>query len=218
MVKRLITIFSFLLVAHFAIAGCIYLTPLEAKELGIGVMLTWETALEHDNKEFFVEKSVDGIDFSKIGIVKAAGKSSNKLDYSFVDLAIGDQNAMYRLKQIDHSGEFTYSHTVIVNRKADNNFIVTSINSTIIDSNFSFKLKSLFEGNMNFDILSPDNQNVLSKNFSIALGENEFNLNLEEIKNGDYTLRIKMQEEVEYLNLTKVDRNKMPKIQLATKN
>jgi pimeloyl-ACP methyl ester carboxylesterase len=76
------------------------------------VQLNWATAQEVNNKHFEIEKSFDGINFEKIGTVDSKGYSSNT--YNFVDITrLGDKN-IYRLKQVDIDGNFTYSNSILI--------------------------------------------------------------------------------------------------------
>lgn len=77
------------------------------------VSLIWETASEHNNEKFVVERSVLGDDFEEIGIVLGAGESNEIKSYSFYDTD-PKSNAYYRLKQVDFNGEYKYSDIINV--------------------------------------------------------------------------------------------------------
>ncbi len=73
------------------------------------VQLTWETSQEQNTAFFEIEKSIDGRIFEKIGTLQAKGKSSLQQTYMFQDAAFLSNRAYYRLKIIDHDGDFRYS-------------------------------------------------------------------------------------------------------------
>ena len=79
------------------------------------VKLTWSTAQEENSQLFDVERSINGINFTKIGTVGAKGFSSVKADYSFDDKQPAAGLNYYRLKQVDLDGKYTYSAVVKVN-------------------------------------------------------------------------------------------------------
>ena len=85
------------------------LTDFNAVKQGNGALLNWGTSMEVNSSYFVVEKSSDGIHFSAIGEVKAAGNSSIALRYSFVDPAIASGITYYRLAQYDLDGTVHYS-------------------------------------------------------------------------------------------------------------
>ena len=73
------------------------------------VDLNWVTASEKDNDYFSLERSKDGIHFSKIGTIKGAGNSNETLHYYYSDANPLSGLSYYRLKQTDFDGKFTYS-------------------------------------------------------------------------------------------------------------
>lgn len=81
------------------------------------VLLKWQTANEINNDYFTIERSYDGIDFNKIGIVDGAGNSFSVLSYELTDNNLSTLNFStwyYRLKQTDFDGSYTYSNIVAV--------------------------------------------------------------------------------------------------------
>ena len=75
--------------------------------------LYWHTATEINNDYFEVQKSIDGLEFYKIGTVKGAGNSSTTLSYSLKDKAPESIN-YYRLKQVDFDGTTSFSKTIVL--------------------------------------------------------------------------------------------------------
>jgi hypothetical protein len=79
-------------------------------------VLDWTTASERNNRGFDVERSVNGIDFIKLGTVKGKGNAAVVNNYTFTDNEAPLSNAYYRLRQIDMDGRATVSKTVTVAR------------------------------------------------------------------------------------------------------
>ncbi|MFK7952741.1 MAG: T9SS type A sorting domain-containing protein, partial [Ekhidna sp.] len=77
---------------------------------GTEVIIEWQTASETNNDYFVIERSVDASSWKKIMQVKGAGNSSDVLTYQKVDSAPHQGISYYRLIQIDHDGQFTYSN------------------------------------------------------------------------------------------------------------
>lgn len=77
-------------------------------------LLKWTTTAEKELNSFEVERSEDGINFEKIGSVKAVGNSSINNNYSYLDYNIFSETKFYRLKQIDVNGKFSYSKTIAI--------------------------------------------------------------------------------------------------------
>ncbi|WP_020571913.1 T9SS type A sorting domain-containing protein [Neolewinella persica] len=79
------------------------------------VVLDWITASESGNDYFEVERSTnEGGTFSAIGRVTAAGESTDAQSYNFIDeLPVTGRN-IYRIRQVDVDGSFSYSDIVTV--------------------------------------------------------------------------------------------------------
>lgn len=85
---------------------------------GTNNLLKWATGSEQNTREFIVERSLDGINFSAVGTVPAAGNSSDTKTYSYTDVHIDRLNSsvmFYRLKQTDINRNFKYSNIIRLN-------------------------------------------------------------------------------------------------------
>ncbi len=82
-----------------------------AQLAGNHISIQWETLSENNTKEFMVEKSSNGTQWSVIDTTAAAGFSQTKQVYSSTDITPGSIN-YYRVKQVDMNGRFTYSNVV----------------------------------------------------------------------------------------------------------
>ena len=77
-------------------------------------MLNWKTSQEINAASFDVERSIDAIFFTKIGLKHAAGNSLIPVEYFFTDNNPAKGMNYYRLKQIDVNGRFIYSPARLV--------------------------------------------------------------------------------------------------------
>ena len=121
-------------------------------------LLFWTTSTEINNDYFTLEKSIDALNFYKIGNVSGAGNSNTNLDYQFIDDNVVESTNYYRLKQTDFDGKISYSNMVDVS--------IQKLVSTSIFPNPA----------INQIVLSGENSEL--KNFQIynILGENSSNL------------------------------------------
>lgn len=76
------------------------------------VFLNWSTASETNNSHFEIQKSIDGIGYTNIGIVEGSGTTTETKHYSFTDKEIVLGKKFYRLKQVDYDGSFNFSNIV----------------------------------------------------------------------------------------------------------
>lgn len=87
-----------------------------ATSVGETTVLSWETRSERDADYFDVEKSEDGITFTTIGRVTAAGDSKTVQTYQLIDPSPLSGATYYRLRQVDRSGAETFSPIRVVQR------------------------------------------------------------------------------------------------------
>ena len=91
--------------------------------------LYWTSKTEINCVGFDIERSDDGIHFSKIGFVKSNainGTSFLNLNYSFTDLQPLSSNNYYRLKQFDADGKFGYSKIILLQFNTSADLIISS--------------------------------------------------------------------------------------------
>ena len=84
-----------------------------ARAAGVTAQLTWQTASEHHNAYFAVERSTTGqeADFVAVGQVAGHGSVTTISIYRFSDphAATSGPVVYYRLRQVDEDGTSTYS-------------------------------------------------------------------------------------------------------------
>ncbi|MEJ7586837.1 MAG: T9SS type A sorting domain-containing protein [Ferruginibacter sp.] len=78
-------------------------------------ILNWRTSYELNSKDFTVQRSFDGQNFENIGIIAAAGTSSNINAYTFTDQGVmnsGQAMVYYRLLTTDKDGKSSLSPVI----------------------------------------------------------------------------------------------------------
>lgn len=78
------------------------------------VRLNWETASEKSSSYFDIQRSTDGRVFENLGRVAAAGTTSQRRSYSFLDTEPPAATTYYRLHQVDTDGQNSYSPVEVV--------------------------------------------------------------------------------------------------------
>jgi len=147
--------------------------------------ITWMTTEEKDFDHFEIEKSIDALNFIKIGTSVAKGGSKKETSYSF------DDNEMktvqyYRLKQVDKNGKFSYSNIIKVNRDDMTNAKV--IFSNKISSILSLRIIDMPTDQLSLKIVDNSGRQVKSQNVRINPGENSVQVNTGSMPNGFYYL------------------------------
>lgn len=83
-------------------------------------VISWTTSSEFENEKFTLQRSEDARFFEDIYSVSGAGTEATVNHYYFRDYKFdSNQINYYRLKQIDHNGEFTYSQIISINNHDD---------------------------------------------------------------------------------------------------
>jgi hypothetical protein len=79
-------------------------------------MISWGTGKEWESSHFEIERALHGLHFEKIGEVMAMGFKDSLTEYEFMDedLPLSGGNVLYRLKQVDIRGNYTYSPVMSV--------------------------------------------------------------------------------------------------------
>jgi photosystem II stability/assembly factor-like uncharacterized protein len=167
------------------------------------VTLSWITATELNNYGFDIErKNAESMDWIKIGFVSGKGSTAETQYYSYTDNTVPVGKYVYRLKQLDYSGNFKYSGEVEVTILPANQFVlsqnypnpfnpVTHISYSIPENAFT-TLKV-------YDILGNEIQTLVNRELSAGSYEVEFNAKdlpsgvyIYKIISGKYTKTLKM--------------------------
>ena len=90
----------------------VVLTSFTGQNSAAGNVLRWTTASETTSDRFEVERSADGQEFAKIGLLAAAGTTAAAHSYQFADAATPAGTSYYRLRQVDLDGTTSYSPVV----------------------------------------------------------------------------------------------------------
>jgi hypothetical protein len=132
---------------------------LKASTKNSGIQVEWNTSNEVNLSQYQVEKSVDGLSFTKIGTKNALNGTMNS--YEVFDPAPQIGHNYYRIKIVGLDNSVQYSKTVLVNL-ADNKNQVTIYPNPVRGSSLSLQL-NLPKGNYSIDILNSGAQKILSQ-------------------------------------------------------
>ena len=101
------------------------LTKFSGTKQSGAVKLAWQTDFEQSIKHYEVQRSTNGVDFRKIGVVNAVGNSSVSQAYTFNDAEIVSNVVYYRLKIIEDNGTSKLSKIVII--RIDKGIVTSTI-------------------------------------------------------------------------------------------
>ncbi|MEI6022188.1 MAG: T9SS type A sorting domain-containing protein, partial [Bacteroidota bacterium] len=161
------------------------------------VTLNWSTATEKNCDCFVIQKSLDGIHFTSLGMVKGAGNCSTKRDYHFNDLNPSPGIAYYRLKQMDFDKNFDYSNVELLEFKIS---LETNVFPNPNASNqLNIYLKDYYSESILFSIFDSYGRLILSKNLPNNLQDKNYQAELifdSKLSPGVYFIKAKNEEEL----------------------
>ncbi|MFY0652960.1 MAG: T9SS type A sorting domain-containing protein [Cyclobacteriaceae bacterium] len=156
------------------------------------VWLEWATATEIDNEKFEIERSLDGITFSKIAEVEGHGDSKERIDYSYLDAEAAsgtNEQLYYRLKQIDYDGAFEYSEINLVTVKLKQHKL--SVVPNPYSSTFDLKFTAGREESARVRVVDMNGKIYYSSDHLVQRGANSVSItNLYDIPSGIYLVNI----------------------------
>lgn len=162
-----------------------------------GVELEWSTASETNNDYYTIERSNDGINYDKIGIVYGSGNSNSVLTYSFSDVNPLIGISYYRLKQTDYDGKFDYCGVVCIKRNE------TTQNISIYPNPAQ---DYLFIKNINFDgkeiVISVYNE-IGTSTYRDTTSNELIRINISNFKKGVYYLKIENENFMKVISFIK---------------
>lgn len=162
--------------------------------------LSWRTSQEQNTKEFLVQRSSNGIEWSSIGTVSAVGQSNTERSYTFRD-AVAINNGQYRVVAVDFDGRQTIS-TVLRNtcgraRK------VFEIFPNPIQSDAIVKIGLERETTVRLTLFNQAGALVRDLSLVLPAGTTQLPFNVEGLPSGSYTLRAAWSNEVQTIKIIK---------------
>lgn len=151
--------------------------------------LNWTITNEVNVKNYEIEQSVNGIQFTTIGKVEA----QNLQEYSF-NINIDDikgRRVYYRIKNVDNNGKFSYSEVFTIHIPAG---IRMSVYPNPAIDNVSLQINTNGNNKAVVTITDFAGRVVLQKNVTVNNGL--VNINTENISNGTYLIQAKINNEI----------------------
>jgi len=162
-----------------------------AEKLNEGALLTWSTTEEKNTSHFDIERSSDGKHFTKTGLVKAMGNTSQN-NYHFEDTENITGIVYYRIAQYDIDGAYTYS----VVRSVQHNKAEMLVYPTKHTGLFNLKLSFMSPVNRPIDVylFSTLGTEVYHNKYQSTLGNLDADINITDLSSGIYLIRVSTEE------------------------
>jgi uncharacterized repeat protein (TIGR01451 family) len=168
------------------------LTEFKAVKNGNAADLSWATAGELKNDRFEVERSTDGLTFTKVGALNGNGTTDVKKQYSFTDqLPANASIVYYRLRIVDFDGKSTFSKIVVVRISGNSTLNAISVFPNPFVSNVKLQLNSRTETAVTIRVINMLGQQEIVRKVGVQPGENIIVVqDLQSLKTGNYVLEV----------------------------
>ncbi|MES2514882.1 MAG: T9SS type A sorting domain-containing protein [Bacteroidota bacterium] len=173
----------------------IELISFEAKPSTGIVELFWKTATEINNDFYTVEKSIDAIEFTVVGTMKANNTTTTS-KYQLSDTKPYNGTSYYRLKQTDFNQTYTYSAIVAVEFNSDIKFSVFP-NPLLLNQSLLIAFDKAYGERVDLNIYDVTGKSVFVQTINIS-NQQEVKIDNLNLAAGIYSVRLSS----EYLNLT----------------
>lgn len=170
----------------------ISLVDLTARRSGGNVLLSWATQSEQNSARFDVERSIDGINWIRIGQLQAAGHSASMRKYAFTDIAVAKSMLYYRLKMVEADGSYKNSAVRIVAKANNIPGFVLYPNPAV--SNVTVALTEVSSTEMEIQVVNTLGQVVTTG--QISKGTQLIDLNVSNLRKGIYVIKLLDKENV----------------------
>jgi hypothetical protein len=151
-------------------------------------LLRWYVADNETGRQFVVERSSDGHNFSPVALIMSTQKSGSE-QYEFKDL-LGNGRAFYRIKLVDKNDKMSYTNILAVGNtiKTQGNL---SLNQNPVESYLLFRLKSSETTAATVNIYNASGALVYSEKTNLTKDTNTVAINLDgKVFTGLYVLEV----------------------------
>ena len=166
-------------------------------------LVTWKTASESNSDYFVLERSRDGIHWTEIAELKAAGTSNKENHYTHYDLGAGRYfEGYYQLTQVDYDGKFKIYNPVSVQCNKEAEYQVAVYPNPVTDK-MLVTVYSLKPSHIEIDLTNLSGQILTQREFELEKGMNVFEFDLASYKKGLYIIYVKDEEHFQSLSVSK---------------
>jgi len=168
------------------------------------VQLSWQTAQEINAGTYFIERSLNGTNFTGIGNVQATGNSTVKQSYNYIDVnvsALNTQRLYYRLKIVDKDGGFSYSKIISLQNDGITAAYLLYPNPTHTAATIQFTAG--VAAKYTIAVIAADGKIIKQVNVTGTAGINRAVINVSSLPQGAYKVTITSDKDKQSLTLVK---------------
>jgi len=167
------------------------ITAFNGENAGSVNKLFWTTSSESNSKGFELERSADGVNFTRITFVATkanGGNSTTALSYGYDDRRPLVGANYYRLKQIDNDGKYAYSNVVLLNRKVTE-IMITKVYPNPASAELNIQITSPRSEKLTLVVTDLTGKVVMQQSMNVMLGDNQQQLQIGSLAGGTYMIK-----------------------------
>lgn len=167
------------------------LTSFTAVNNNNNIKLQWQTQFEQNSKHYTIQRSTDGVNFTDIEKVNAAGNSAVPLTYNYTDVLPvtlqSTSTVFYRLQSVDLDGHFFNSEVVAVklNKKDIQLLVFPNPAKDVLQVQTSG-----ITGQATLHITDAGGRQLYTRDILLQQGSNSIPVNISKFSNGIYYVRL----------------------------
>jgi hypothetical protein len=157
------------------------------------IFLSWKTNYEEGTKGFLIQKSTDGVNFTKVTFEKAKGQYNSGAYYEVQEKNAGKIAIFYQLVEITHNNQEVVLKTI--NPTAVSEDFSLKMEASEIQETLTFVCKAAMDKTGILRIINEKNDVVLIEQPILKKGENPFSIDLSWIPAGKYFLKVVIEKQ-----------------------
>jgi hypothetical protein len=156
-------------------------------------VLNWRTAAELKNKEFELQKGLDGERFTTIKTITSLGINGNSnviLDYDAIDSLPFMGNTYYRLKVVDKDNNEFYTQTIVVKSPLLAKITYNKFYPNPVSDVVTAIITSPYNSKGSFVIADAYGKVIVSMPVTVVKGDNIFKVDVSRLSKGVYMSKL----------------------------
>jgi hypothetical protein len=161
---------------------------------GNSTQLHWSTATENNNSGFEVQHSTDGIHYTPIGFVRTqapGGNSSDVLTYSFTENNVTRSRQFYRLRQVDFDSRSKLSNVILINGNKPLTLAIDGLFPNPASTVANVLIATPDKDQVTLFLTDMAGRIIIQKEISADAGSNTMPLDISQLTNGIYMVKVK---------------------------
>ncbi len=157
-----------------------------AQQQNSTIALQWQTTNEINTSHFTIQRSVDGVSFSAIGVVSSKGGGA----YNYADNQLPNNATIYyRLQMVDKDGSFTFSKAIAVSLSKQQSALTIFPNP--VQQNLYVQLAITKAEKLTLQVIDLQGKILQQQIVDVVIGNTSISINTGVLAKGSYVLVVK---------------------------